>query len=602
MKLKFFSRFCVGFFLLVLEEVSFCTDHAKIESFLGVFFDSVPLWPLHNFPWKDSKITEGKELCLGAQGTFNTLEFWQERNVCAQGIVELLHGRLFLPSEQEPGIAYSYVARHVQRYKDRVVFWIDSDAKFHNGAAVLPEDVVFSFYFLTKNSSIFKSYFSGISKAELVSYPLIQSGKKLSGVVFYLEKNAPQEAALTISEMVVLPKSVYQHGVPKIPVGCGPYKVEAHQEGEFVRFQKVPQWWGANRSCGKDMYRFSTIKYIYFKEDDSMFEAFKKGELHCFFERSAKRWMNGYNFNEVTQGIVKKQEVFYKDSVPITGLLFNTRKPIFQDIRVRWALSLLLDFDTLNQKFFYKKYKRICSFFQNTSCMAKGSASFEVKRILKSFNAPEETWTQPAEYFTQLPGTWHQRSKAALSFLKEGGWKLRNGKLFHETLGFLQVKVCIPKSMRDEWLQFFQARAALIGVELNIISLDQAAYQSVKSSFDYDMIWGMMGISSSFPGQELELIYSSHSADKAGSYNMAGISDINIDALIQQVKSAKNQKELQFLAQALDRYLLSGCYGIFGWYCPNTWQAFWKNRIVYPRSSPFSPQRRWIYAGGSKNP
>ena len=584
-----------GFFSYVLIAL-FATTlpcYTKEESFLTIFPDCSPLWTRNKFPWKDSNLQDGGDLCLGAQGTFNTLEFWQERGVCAQGVVDLVHGRLFMASEQEPGISYPYVARSVERYRDRVIFWINEKARFHDGSFVTAQDVVFSFYFLIQHSSLFKSYFSGISKAEVVP----AADRNRQGVVFYLDKKAPQEVAFTIGELIILPKDVYEKGIPKIPLGCGPYTIGGHQEGEFIRFEQIPQWWGRNYSCGQDMYRFFSVKYIYFKEDDSMFEAFKKGDVHCFFERTAKRWVNGYNFQEVNEGLVLRQELPSKDSVPIVGLMFNTRKPIFQDIRVRWALSLLLDFNALNEKFFYRKYHRVCSFFQNTPCMAKGIAGVEVKNLLKQVKAPEESWTQPAEYFTQLPGSWHQRSKAALSFLKEVGWKLHNGKLFHDVLGAFQVKVCIPKAIRDEWVQFFQARAALIGIELNIVSLDQAAYQSVKSSFDYDMIWGMMGISSAFPGQELELIYSSQSAKKAGSYNAMGISDASIDILIQRVKHAKLQKDLYVAAQALDRYLLSGCYGILGWYCPNTWHAFWKNRIVYPKEAPWSSQRKWLYAG-----
>jgi microcin C transport system substrate-binding protein len=563
----------------------------KSKAFLCIFPDMHPKFSPKNI--KESGHPSGGKLVLGMTGGFTTLNFWEPLGVCPPAILELVHAPLFAPSEQEHGIAYAQVAAFAERDGDKITFWIRNDARFHNNQPVRPEDVIFSLEFIKRHMPQQAGYFENIEKVTKALPKKIPHKDALHGVTFYLKKDAAQEAAFNIATLIVLPKAVYQQGIPKYPVGCGPYKVEQCEYGQFITFTKIPRWWGA--SYNADMYRFDTLHMTYFKDDDAKFEAFKKGELDIFWENNAKRWMNRYQIEAVTQGSITKEEIPCRNSVPVTGLAFNTRKPILQDIRVRWALNLVFDFSHINQKIFQNCYRRTCSFFQNSSCMATGLASLEEKNMLKKYHAPEETWTQPGEYFTQLPGTWKQRSKAAIMFLREAGWVLNNGKLIHDQFGPLRLKVCLPKEIRDEWLRLFQARARLIGIDLDIVQPDQAAYQAIKHQFDYDMIWGLMSISGPFPGEELPLIYGSQSAQKAGSYNLMGITDPNVDALIQDIRSSKTRTDLEQKCRALDRYLLAGCYGILGWYPSNAWIAYWKERIQYPKSAPYLPHKRWIY-------
>ena len=91
---------------------------------------------------------------------------------------------------------------------------------------------------------------------------------------------------------------------------------------------------------------------------------------------------------------------------PSEFLVFNTRRPVFSDIRVRQALTLLFDFEWINRNYFFGLYARSASFFAGSELSAYGRPADEREReLLKPFAD-----AHPAGYSRrQLPPARHRR-------------------------------------------------------------------------------------------------------------------------------------------------------------------------------------------------
>ncbi len=101
-----------------------------------------------------------------------------------------------------------------------------------------------------------------------------------------------------------------------------------------------------------------------------MFEAFKKGLFDVNPDGDPSHWNTAYDFPAVTDGRVVKET--FKTGTPkgMSGFVFNTRRPIFADIRVRDALAKLFDFEWVNKNLFYGAYARCGSYFDDSELSA----------------------------------------------------------------------------------------------------------------------------------------------------------------------------------------------------------------------------------------
>ncbi len=549
-------------------------EKALSQNFLTVFPDQGHQDPSLSFPYVNTQAPKKGNITFGGAGSFNTFDPFNIQMQCAAGIDSLMYVTLFKGSPEEASVRYPYLAESVKILSGKegapkvVEFLIREGALFHDGTPITAEDVKFSFDHLRKSLSVFRGYYHAVDKAIAVDSRRIR---------FILKEGAAKEVPLILSELTVFSKKFFTNSnltkePLKIPLGNGPYKIEKFQAGNSIRYARVKDWWGENLPVNKGFYNFDTITYQYFQTEEVVFEAFKKGIVDVFTETVANRWVKGYDFPAVKEGRIKKEEIDVKGATGHPGFIFNTRRPLFRDLRVRKALSLMLDFQALNKDLFNNSYTRVTSLFNNTQAQAKGLPSEAEMTIIASLKhpVPEEIKTTPAEEFTlfklgsskadlhvskstsNTPSTdpknpqesedklgIDERRRQALELLSQAGWTLKKGVLTHKDGRPFHFSILANGHIFDKVFQRLKASLASIGITMTIDMIDTMNHaQFVKKikSFSFDMTYGAFSVSGDIPGNELTSYLGSQAADDPKfSHNLAGVKNPLVDELIHKI-------------------------------------------------------------------
>lgn len=343
-----------------------------------------------HFDYVNPNAPKGGDAVFGIIGSFDSLNPFVIKGAPAQGMTFIhasyLYATLLAHSYDEPTASYGYIAEKVELAPDRswVIFTLRKDAVFHDGTPITPQDVVFTFKTVKeKGNPFYKAYYHDVTQIEdlgsgQVKFSFI-SGKNL-------------ELPMIIGEMPILSKSYYdkhkfEDATLALPLGSGPYKIEAVDAGKSITYKRVQQWWGENLPVAKGQYNFDRIKFLYFRDGTVAFEAFKTGTYDIRVENEAKNWAKGYNIAAVTEGRLIKKPVEHEMIQPMQALVFNTRKELFKNKAVREALGLLFDFEWVNKNLFYSFYKRSHSFFENSELASRDLPAGEELKLLEPFRA-----------------------------------------------------------------------------------------------------------------------------------------------------------------------------------------------------------------------
>jgi len=270
------------------------------------------------------------------------------------------------------------------------------------------------------------------------------------------------------------------------------------------------------------------------------------------------------------------------------AFVYNTRRDIFKDPKVREALAYAFDFEWTNKTLFYNAYKRTRSYFENSELASRGLPSPSELKLLNPYRdkLPKEVFTKeysPPE--TDGSGNIRSNLRKALKLLNEAGWELKSGKLVNRTTGkrFVFELLLVQPSFERIALPF-KKNLSRIGVEMNIRIVDSSQYVNRLNNFNFDMVVYTFRQSLS-PGNEQRDFWSSKAADTPGSSNLAGIKDPIVDDLIEKVISAPDRDSLIAACRALDRVLLWGFYVIPQWHINVYRIAYW-NKFARPKIKP----------------
>ena len=539
-----------------------------------------------HFDYVNPDAPKGGEARLAAIGSFDTFNPFNIQGQAAAGIGQLFES-LMTNSADEPFSEYGLIAESVEIAEDRgsVIFNLRPEAKFHDGSPITADDVLFSFETLkTRGSPFFRFYYANVAGVEKL-------GERRVKFTFNAGDN--RELPLIMGQMPVLSQKYWQDrdfGVTTLepPVGSGPYRIERFEPGRFIAYQRDADYWGKDLPVNRGLYNFGRIRYDYYRDVTVALEAFKAGAYDLRAENVAKHWATGYDFPALSRGLVKKET--FPNQLPsgMQGFVYNLRRPLFQDPRVRRALAYAFDFEWSNRNLFHDQYIRTRSFFDNSELAARGLPSPEELVILEPLREqlPPEVFTTAYEPPTAVDsGQVRANMKKALELLQEAGWVFRDRKLVNaETGAPFRFELLINEPTWERIGLPFARNLERLGIEMTVRTVDSAQYENRVRDFDFDMVVHVWGQSLS-PGNEQRDFWSSAAADQPGSRNLAGLENPAVDRLVEQVIAAPDRASLVARVRALDRALQWQFLVIPHWHIPYARIAYW-DKFAYPAVIP----------------
>ncbi|MFQ5665614.1 MAG: extracellular solute-binding protein [Candidatus Binatia bacterium] len=538
-----------------------------------------------HFDYVNPSAPKGGNVRLAAIGTYDSLNPFILKGIAAAGISDVFD-TLMESAADEPFSEYGLIAQTIEVPADRswVIFTLRPEARFHDGSPITADDVVWTFEALkTKGHPFYRAYYAQVVHV-----------KKLGPrrVKFVFGPGHNRELPLIVGQLPVLSKAYWRvHDFGKTtlepPLGSGPYQVASVQPGRSIVYRRVRNYWGANLPVRRGRYNFDSIRYDYYRDTTVALEAFKAWQYDFRQENVAKNWATGYSGPALEQGLIKRELLPNALPTGMQGYVFNTRRPIFQDRRVRRALGYAFDFEWTNKTLFYGAYTRTKSYFSNSALASRGLPSPAERKVLEPFRgqvAPE-VFSKPYEPpATDGSGDIRSNLVEALKLLGEAGWTVKDMQLVNRAGLPMQFEILLADPSFERVTLPFVKNLMRLGISARVRTVDTAQYQNRMDSFDFDMTVALWPESLS-PGNEQTDRWTSAAADTRGSRNLAGIKDPVVDQLVALLIAAPDRQSLIDRTRALDRVLLWGQYVIPHWHLQGFRVAFW-DKFGRPRLSP----------------
>ncbi len=525
---------------------------------------------------------------IGTAGltTFDSFNAFILRGDAAQGL-SLVFDTLMAPADDEPDSVYGLVAHQASVAADRrsVIFEMRPEARFADGSPVTSADVVFSFETLkTKGHPNYRTLLRDVVAAEALGPHSVR---------FMFEGETLRDLPTTVATLPILSKAFYatrefDQTTLEPPLGSGPYAVAEFRQGSFVTYRRRADYWGAELPVNRGRWNFDEVRFEYFRDRTAELEALKAGTFDLREEFTSKDWATGYDIPQVREGRLVLTTLPDARPSGAQGYFINTRRSKFADARVREALGLAFDFEWTNANLFYDLYKRTASYFENSELKATGLPSEAELAVLEAFRdqLPASIFTEPAVEPPVSDGSGSDRRllRRAIELLEAAGWQARGRQRVNAAGEVLEVEILDNSPSFDRVHQPYLRNLERIGVVATVRRVDAAQYERRVKSFDFDLtprryVFGRT------PGLNLLSYIGSDAADQEGSFNLSGIRNPVIDALVEQAVVAGSREELTTVVRALDRVLRTGHYWVPHWYKASHNIAHW-NRFSWPDIKP----------------
>ncbi len=567
----------------------------------GVSIDGNLKYPkdFSRFEYTAPEARSGGTLVLHDLGSFEKMNPFTLKGAAPHGLSPYVFETLAVPSLDEPFAQYGLLASDIELAKDKksVTFSLNAKARFSDGTPVTVDDVKFSLDTLKSEQAhpFYQMYFHDIDGADILDNQRIR----------FRFARPNRELHMVASQLPILSKQFYTRypfnptdgkDAMAVPVGSGPYLVAEVLPGKSITYKKNPDYWAGNLPVRKGMFNFETIVVKYFKDPVVSIEAFKAGEFDYMMVNIAKQWQRDLTGRRFDSGELIKQTFPHHNNAGMQGFVFNTRKPLFQDRRVRKALGLVFDFEWTNKTLFFSQYTRANSYFSNSNFAAAGLPDSAELQLLEPYRAQ-----LPAEVFSQAllppstdpPGSLRANMQEAKMLLEQAGWSIKEGKLVNAQGEPFRFEILLADGSFERVIAPYVSNLKKLGVNVTYRAIDPALYADRIKNFDFDMVVTTYGQSQS-PGNEQRDFWTTAAANRMGSRNLAGINSPVVDALVDAIIYAETQEQLIAACRSLDRVLWHGYYLVPNWYLANHRLAY-AVKLKHPEKLPlYFSHEQWI--------
>ena len=518
-----------------------------------------------SLPHVNPDAPKGGKIIFAEAGGFDSLHPFIRKGSAPWQLRFMLAESLMGRSYDEPFTLYGLLAESVDTDPDRtwVEYTLRPEARFSDGSPVTVEDVMWSYETLgTLGHPRYHGAWSKVASME-------KTGERSVKFTFNTED---RELPLILGMRPVLQKAQWEgkdfeaSGIDVIPIGSAPYVIADFEAGRHLTLKRNPDYWGKDVPFMRGQANLDEIRFDYYGDGDVIFEAFKAGEATTHRETNAQKWATQFTFPAVTSGDIVLSDIPHQRPTGIMGYVMNTRRPAFQDIRVRDAMIHAFNFEFINQTINAGAKKRIQSYFHNSVLGMTPGAPAEglVKDMLTAFDdLPKgalEGYALPVS-----DGSARNRDglRNAMALMEDAGWTVQDGAMKDANGSPFTFEILLKTGASEnrQEIDIFTAALERMGIAPTITSVDSAQYKERTNAFDFDMAYYWRGLSLS-PGNEQKLYWGSESADEEGTRNWMGVNSAASDGLIDRMLNAKGQDEFRAATKALDRVLTAGRYVI----------------------------------------
>ena len=546
------------------------------------------------FDYVNPNAPKGGELRLVSNSRASTFDKYNPFTIKGSApayMVNLLFDSLLAGAMDESAAAYGLLAQDVTVAPDHLsaTFALRSTARFSNGDPVLASDVKYTLDTLKGPlvSPGYRTLLEDVERADVLG-PL---------TVRFVFRKPNRELPLTVGSLPIFSQKWGEVGgqrkpfdqiVMEPPIGSGPYRIGPVVFGKDITYVRTPDYWARDLNVRRGTANFDRITVKIYRDNTAKLEALKAGEFDLMRFFSAGDWARRVTGKRFDTGELVKREYRHRLPTGYQSYVLNTRRPLLQDVRVRQALGLAMDFEWMNRQLFYQAYQRVQGIFGNTECQASGPPDSAEQALLAPWRGqlPEAVWgpmATPAR--NDRDGALREHLRQAQALLKEAGWVYRDGALRNARNQPLRLEYLDSNESGARVVSPWARNLEKIGVQLVYRPVDFAPYQQRLQKFEFD-ITTMAYAGTQNPGAEFFDLFGSKAADQEDSGNHTGLRSPAVDALITAMVSAKRQEQLLPACRALDRVIGHSYVLIPQWSAPTHRLAYNQWRLDQPASMP----------------
>ena len=564
---------------------------AQAEPTHGIAMYGEPALPpdFVSLPQVNPDAPKGGSYRWGEAGSYDSFNPFVTKGRPALGIstltVETLMGRNY----DEPFSLYGLLAESIDTDEARsyVEFTLRPEARFSDGSPVTVDDVMWSMEALgTDGNPRYAAAWKKIASME-------KTGERSVRFTFNTDD---RELPLILGLRPILKKAQWEgknfaEATMEVPIGSGPYLLASSDLGVQVTYKRNPDWWGKDLPFNKGQWNFDEIRYDYYTNPQAIFEAFKAGQVSAYREANVSKWLSSYDFPAVQSGSIIKAEIPHGRPSGIEGFVFNTRKPIFADWRVREALILAFNFEFINNTLNGGLQPRIPSYFGNSTLGMEPGKPAEGRELelLEPFKAELPLGAIEGYALPVSDGSQGNRKniRAAAKLLEEAGWTVGDDGILKNAKGEPFTFEILLVTGQDEMAsaaQVYIEALKTLGITATLNRIDDAQYKERTSAYDFDMTHYIRSLTLS-PGNEQLLYWGAGGVTEPGTRNWMGVNSPAVEAMIAAMLKAPNAEDFTAATRELDRVLTTGRYVIPIWYSDVSRLAYSAN-LKYPEHVP----------------